>query len=333
MSFDRSQRREFITLLGGTVAAWPLTARAQQAGMPVVGSLAAVTESEWASRMVDFRRGLADAGYVEGRNVGIEYRWADNHSDRLPALAADLIKRKVSAIFTSGSTVGLRAAMSATKSIPIVFVTGGDPVAAGYVASLNRPGGNVTGLSLMNTELQPKRLELIREIIPSASKIALLVNPSNPTVLQADIQIVTPAARRLGLDLVVVNASSESEIEHAFTTASQERAAAVLEGADAFFIDRRDQIASLGVRYAMPTLTADRESVAGGVLMEYGAKRSDIYRQAGIYVGRILKGERPGDLPVQQPTTFELIINRKTAKAIGLAIPESFLARADEVIE
>jgi putative ABC transport system substrate-binding protein len=327
------KRREFITLLGSAAAAMPFAARAQPATMPVIGSLVAVTAAEWASRMVDFRRGLGEAGYVEGRNVGIEYRWADGHFDRLPALAADLVERKVSVIFASGSTVGLRAAMSATKSIPIAFITGGDPVAAGYVASLNRPGGNATGLSLMNTELQPKRLELIREMIPSSAKIALLVNPNNPTIAQEGVRSATPAARRLGLEIVVVNGGSESEIERAFATAKQERAAAVLEGADAFFIDGRDQIAALGLRYAMPTFAADRESAAAGVLIVYGAKTSEIYRQAGIYVGRILKGEKPGDLPVQQPTTFELIINLKTAKAIGLAIPESFLARADEVIE
>jgi putative ABC transport system substrate-binding protein len=326
------RRREFITLLGGA-AAWPLAARAQQAQVPVIGSLVAVTEAEWASRMADFRRGLAEAGYVEGRNVGIDYRWGDGHFDRLPALASDLVGRNVSVIFVSGSTVGLRAAMAATKSIPIVFITGGDPVAAGYVASLNRPGGNATGLTLINTELQPKRLELLREIIPNAAKIALLVNPNNPTIVQADIQSITPGARRLGMETIVVNGRNEDEIDRAFATASQERAAAVLEGSDAFFIDRRDQIAGLGVRHAIPTISADRESAASGVLMVYGAKTSDIYRQAGIYAGRILKGEKPGDLPVQQPTTFELIINLKSAKAIGLTMPPLLLARADEVIE
>jgi putative ABC transport system substrate-binding protein len=325
-------RRDLITLLGGA-AILPVAARAQQAALPVIGSLVAVTEAEWASRMVDFRRGLADAGYVEGRNVGIEYRWAASHLDRLPALAADLVGAKVSAIFAAGSTAGLTAAMSATKSIPIVTIFGQDPVAAGFVAGFSRPGGNITGLSLMNTELQPKRLELLREIIPKVAKIALLVNPNNPTPTQADIQSAIPVARRLGLDIVVVNGRSDSEIETAFATASREGAAAVLEASDGFFADRRDHIAALGVRHAIPTMASDRESAASGVLMAYGAKRSDIYRQAGAYVGRILSGEKAGDLPVQQPTTFELIINLKTAKAIGLAIPESFLARADEVIE
>jgi putative tryptophan/tyrosine transport system substrate-binding protein len=327
------RRREFITLLGGAAAAWPLAARAQQKAMPVIGSLCAVTEVEWASRMLAFRRGLGEAGYVEGRNVGIEYRYADGHFDRLPALASILVGRNVSVIFVSGSVVGLRAAMSATNSIPIVSIFGNDPVAAGYITSLNRPGGNVTGLSLMNTELQPKRLALLREIIPNAAKVALLVNPDNPTVARDDVQSATSAARRLGMDIIVINGRSEREIDHAFEIASQERAAAVLEGADAFFFDRREQIAALGVHHSIPIVSADLESASYGVLMAYGAKTLDIHRQAGIYVGRILKGEKPGDLPVQQPTTFELIINLKSAKAIGLTIPESFLARADQVIE
>jgi putative ABC transport system substrate-binding protein len=328
------KRRDFITLIGGAAAAtWPLVARGQQGALPIVGSLCAVTEAEWASRMAAFRRGLAEAGYLEGRNVGIDYRWADGHFDRLPALASNLVERNVSVIFVSGSTVGLRAAMSATKSIPIVFIAGDDPVAAGYVASLDRPGGNTTGFTVINTELQPKRLELLREIIPNAAKIALLVNPNNPTIVQADIQSTTSAARRLGMETIVVNGGNEGEIDRAFATASQERAAAVLEGADAFFFDRREQIAALGVRHLIPIVSADLESASFGVLMAYGAKSLDIHRQAGTYVGRILKGEKPGDLPVQQPTTFELIINLKTAKAIGLTISESFLARADQVIE
>jgi putative tryptophan/tyrosine transport system substrate-binding protein len=330
------KRRQFITLLGSAAAPCvlrPLSARAQQGALPVVGSLMAVTEAEWASRMVAFRRGLAEVGYVEGRDVGIEFRWADGHFDRLPAMASDLVGRNVAIIFVGGSNVAIQAAMVATQSIPIVFTTGGDPVAAGFVASLNRPGGNVTGLSLMSTELLPKRLELLREIIPNAVKIALLINPNNPGIAQSDIESVTPAARRLGLEIVVVKAGSETEIERAFATASQERVAAVMESAEAFFFDRREQIAALGVHHSIPIISPDLESAASGVLMAYGAKTSDIQRQAGVYVGRILKGEKPGDLPVQRPTTFELIINLKSAKAIGLTIPESFLARADQVIE
>jgi putative tryptophan/tyrosine transport system substrate-binding protein len=326
------KRRDFITLLGGAAAGMPLLAQAQQSAMPVIGSLVAV-RAEWASRMIAFRRGLADAGYVEGRNIGIKYRWADGHFERLPALAADLVERKVAAIFAIGSNVSIQAAMSATKSIPIVFITGGDPVAAGFVASLDRPGGNATGFTVINTELQPKRLELLREIIPNAAKIALLVNPNNPTIVQTDIQSTTSAARRLGMETIVVNGGNEGEIDRAFATASQERAAAVLEGADAFFFDRREQIAALGVHHSIPIVSADLESASFGVLMAYGAKPLEVHRQAGTYVGRILKGEKPGDLPVQQPTTFELIINLKTAKALGLTIPESFLLRADEVIE
>jgi putative ABC transport system substrate-binding protein len=327
------RRREFIALFGGAASAWPLAAWAQQRGMPVIGSLVAVTETEWASLMVAFRRGLADAGFVEGRNIGIEYRFADGHFERLPALAADLVEQKVAAIFAAGSNVGIQDAISATKSIPIVFITGGDPVASGYVDSRNRPGGNATGFAVLNTELQPKRLELLREMIPNRSKFALLVNPNNPAIVQADIRSTTSAAGRLGLDILVLNGGSESEIENAFSTASQEGAAGVLEGADAFFIDRRNQIVALGRRDMMPTMGLDRQSAAAGVLMVYGANGADIHRQAGIYVGRILKGEKAGDLPVQQPTTFQLIINLTSAKAIGLAIPESFLARADEVVE
>jgi ABC-type uncharacterized transport system substrate-binding protein len=326
------RRREFITLLGGAAAAWPLAARAQQPALPVIGLLSSRSPGESAYAVAAFHQGLKDTGFIEGRNVAIEYRWADGHFDRMPAMAADLVGRKVAVILVGGHTPGVRAVMAATQTIPIVFTTATDPVAAGLVASLNQPGGNATGLTALSSELGPKRLELLHEMIPTAAKIALLVNPNNLVTSQEDVKIAV-AGRRLGLEIIVVNGGNESEIERAFATAVQQRAAALLEGSDAFFISRREQIAALGLRHAVPTITQERAGVASGVLMSYGPNVSDMYRQAGVYVGRILKGEKPADLPVIQPTKFELVVNLKTAKAIGLTIPETFLLRADEVIE
>jgi putative tryptophan/tyrosine transport system substrate-binding protein len=325
-------RREFITLVGG-VAASPLAARAQQPRGQVVGSLCGVSKSEWADRFAGFHRGLSETGFVEGRNVAIEYRWADGHYDRLPAMAADLVASKVSVMFVSGSTVATHAAMAATQSIPIVFTSGGDPVAAGLVASLNRPGGNATGMTSFSQEAGPKNVELLHELLPAATKIALLVNQSNPQLSQGDIQDAKVAGRRLGLEIIVLDASTENGIGDAFATAVQQRAGALQIGADAFFNSQREQIAALGLRHSLPTINWDRTSVASGVLMSYGADVVEEYRQAGAYVGRILKGEKPADLPVIRPAKFELVINLKTAKAIGLTIPESFLLRADAVIE
>jgi putative ABC transport system substrate-binding protein len=299
--------------------------------MPVIGSLYGVSAAEWTDNMAGFRRGLGETGFVDGHNVTIEYRWADGQLDRLPALAADLVGRKVAVILAGGYTPGVRAVMAAHPAVPIVFTTASDPVASGLVASLNRPGGNATGVTFISSALVPKHLEMLNELIPTATRIALLVNPTNPVMLQDAIEGAQAAARRLGLEIIVVNASTEGEIETAFATAVQQRATAVFSN-DAYFTSRREQIAALGLRYLLPTAGA-RDAVAAGTLMSYGASVPDSYRQAGTYVGRILKGEKPGDLPVLQPTKFELVINLKTAKALGLSIPESFLVRADEVIE
>jgi putative tryptophan/tyrosine transport system substrate-binding protein len=323
------RRREFIGLVGGA-AAWPLGAVAQQSVMPVVGMLYGVAVP--AENMAGFRRGLAEAGFSEGRNVAIEYRSAEGRYERLPGMAADLISRKVSAILAGGALDAVRAAMSATRTVPIVFTTTTDPVAAGLVGSLNRPGANVTGVTGISKELTPKRLELLREAIPTANRVAILVNPANPVGTQEATQGAQMAARGLGLEIIVVDASTDSAIEAAIATAVQQRAAA-LHFDDAYFSSRRDQVVALALRYALPTITGTREFVTAGALMSYGASVPDYYRQAGLYVGRILKGEKPADLPVMQPTKFELVVNLKTAKAIGLTIPETFLVRADEVIE
>jgi putative ABC transport system substrate-binding protein len=326
------RRRDFITLIGAATAL-PLAARAQRPAMPVIGTLAAYSQDEWAARMAALRRGLSESGFVEGRNLIIESRWAEGRFDRLPAMAADLVGRKVALIFTTGSAVSTRAAMAATRTIPIVFTAGSDPVAAGLVASLDRPGGNVTGVSLFGTTLTPKRIELLREMIPTADKIALLVNPNNPETLADDENAVPPAARRLGFETAVLYAGNENEIEQAFSAAVAQHASAVLAGSDALFISRRVQIANLALRHALPAISSEREGAEAGAVMSYGPEHTSAYQQAGVYAGRILKGEKPADLPVTQPTNFELVVNLKTAKAIGLAIPESFLLRADEVIE
>ena len=323
------KRREFITLLGGA-AAWPLAARAQQPAMPVIGSLFGASAAEWAGNIAGFRRGLAEVDFVEGRNVVIEYRWAEN-PDRMAAIAADLISRKVAVIVTGGNTEGVRAVLAATRIIPIVFTTALDPVAAGLVGSLNRPGGNATGVTFMGGALVAKQLELMREVLPGVTRIAVLLNPNNPVMSEDTLAGAQMAAARLGLEIIVVNAATENEIEAAFAGAVQQGAAALL-AQDAYFAVRRKQIAAVSLRHNLPTLSVP-QAVADGALMGYGASIPESYRQAGIYVGRILKGEKPGDLPVQQPTAFKLVINLKTARAFGLTIPESFLLRADEVIE
>jgi putative tryptophan/tyrosine transport system substrate-binding protein len=325
------RRRNFIAGIAGSAAAWPLVARAQQPAMPVIGSLYSVSAAAWADNMVGFRRGLGETGLVDGRNVAIEYRWADGQLDRMPAMTSDLIGRKVSVILTGGNDIGVRQVIAATQTIPIVFTTAVDPVSTGLVASLNRPGGNATGVTIIGGQLAAKQLELLHELIPSVTRIAALANPRSPVMSQAVVQNAQSAARRLGLDVIVVNASNENEIETAFAAAVQQGAGALFAD-EAYFTDRREQIAALGLRHKLPTFGVP-QTVAAGTLMGYGARIPDSYRQAGVYVGRILKGEKPGDLPVLQPTKFVLVINLKTAKALGLTIPESFLIRADEVIE
>jgi putative ABC transport system substrate-binding protein len=325
------RRREFITFLGGAVS-WPLAARAQQSAMPVIGFLHPGSASGNEDRVDAFRRGLAENGYVEGRNVTIEYRWADGQYDRLPALAADLVRRRVAVIAALGSSAPGRAAKAATATIPIVFQTGGDPVEEGLVASMNRPGGNITGASRMNVATDSKRLEILHDTVPNASVIACLVNPTSPRSA-SQVQQIQNSARSLGLKLQIVNASTEHELETAFATMAQVGAAALFAAADPTMHAMREEIARLAVRHALPMMSDAREWVAAGGLMSYDASIADSNRQAGVYVGRILKGEKPADLPVLQPTKFELVINLKTAKALGIEIPPKILALADEVIE
>jgi putative ABC transport system substrate-binding protein len=325
------RRRELITLIGGA-AAWPLAARAQQAAVPVIGSLHGVSAAQWAERMAAFHRGLGETGYVEGGNVAIEYRWADGQLDRLPAMLADLVNRQVAVIFAS-IDVGVQEAIAATKTIPIVFVTASDPVAAGFVSSLARPGGNVTGISSVSVELIAKRLELLHELLPGATRIAVLVNPSKPGIMQNVIEQSQAAARRIGLEIVLLKAATESEIENSVATAVQQGVAALSIGTDAYLGSRSRQIAFFALRHALPTMGNARDSVVAGILASYGAGQVDSYRKAGVYVGRILKGDKPANLPVLQPTKFDLVINLTTAKALGLTVPDKLIALADEVIE
>jgi putative ABC transport system substrate-binding protein len=325
------RRREVIAGLGAA-AAWPRAARGQAAAMPAVGLLSSVAFESRRDQVAAFRRGLNDWGFVEGRNVAIEYRSADDQAERLPALADDLVGRGVAVIVTIGGDVPVRAAKAATATIPIVFVTGGDPVRNGYVASLNRPGGNLTGVSFLVNLLVAKRLELLSELTPPAGTMGLLVNPNNPNT-ESSTRDARAAAQALGRKLLVIEAGGEREIDAAFATFAREKVGAVVVEADPFFLARHQQVVARAALEPLPTLYSFREFAAAGGLMSYGASLADAYRQAGAYGGRILKGEKPADLPVVQPTKFELVINLGTAKMLGLTIPPTLLARADEVIE
>jgi putative tryptophan/tyrosine transport system substrate-binding protein len=326
------KRREFIAFIGGVAAAWPLAARAQQPAMPVIGFLSSETPSGYAHRVAAFRQGLSEASYVEGRNVAIEYRWAEGHNDRLPALAADLVRRPVAVIAAAGTAAAV-AAKAATTTIPIAFSMAVDPVAEGFVASLARPGGNLTGVTSLNVEVGPKRLELLHEVVPSATSMALLVNPTNPSLAEPFSRALQAAAGVLGLQLHVLHASSEREIEAAFETLVKMRAGGLVIMPDQLFLARTEQLAALTVRHAVPSVHLFRKFAAAGGLMSYGSDEAEYYRLVGIYVGRILKGEKPSGLPVQQVTKVELIINLKTARALGLSIPLPLAGRADELIE
>jgi putative tryptophan/tyrosine transport system substrate-binding protein len=327
------ERREFIALLGSAAAVWPLAARAQQSAMPVIGFLNSGSPEGFAPQLAGFRQGLNEVGYTEGHNVAIEFRWAKSQYDRLPELAADLVRRQVAVIAATGGSVSAIAAKSVTTSIPIVFTSGGDPVQLHLVASLNRPGGNVTGVNLFTTTLAAKRLELLHELVPTAKVIAMLVNPTNPNS-EPDTRAVQAAAPAIGVQIVVLEASNGTEIGKAFDALSQYKIDAILVGADPLFDNSgRDQMIVLTARHAVPAIYDWRDVTVAGGLVSYGSNLAEGYRLAGIYAGRILKGAKPADLPVQQPSKFEFVINLKTAKALGLTIPNQMQLLADEVIE
>jgi putative ABC transport system substrate-binding protein len=331
MQFDQVRRREFITVLGGAAAAWPLGARAQQPAMPVIGFISIESLETSRDQVAAFRRGLSETGYLEGQNVAIEYRWAEGQADQLPTLAADLVRRRVAVIATLAN-VATVAAKTATTMIPIVFTIGGDPVKMGFVSSLNRPGGNITGVSFLSSAVMAKMLEVLHEVVPNAAVMAAIVNPANPQA-DADTREAQEAARVVGVQLHVLNVSTASEIEIAFASLVQRRAGALLIEGDGLFGTRMKQLVVLTARHGIPAIFQGRDFPDAGGLMSYGASRADALRVAGVYTGRILNGEKPVDLPVQQSVKVELVINMITAKALGLTIPPTLLARADEVIE
>ena len=326
------QRRRFISLLGGAAVAWPFVARAQQSTMPVVGFVNLASAKGYAPQVSAFLKGLSEAGYVVGRNVAIEYRWAEGRIDRLPAMVADLVHRQV-AVIAASTTPAALAAKAATTTIPIIFETGGDPVQLGLVPSLNRPGGNVTGVTQTNWEITPKRLQLLHELVPTARVIAVLVNPANPTVSETTTKAMQATAPSVGLELHILNASTERDFDGVFAKLNQLRAGGLVIGQDPFFTVQREHLAALTVRHAVPAIFFGREFAVAGGLLSYGADIPDAYRLAGIYTGRVLKGEKPADLPVQQVTKVEMYINLKTAKALGVNVPNTLIGRADGVIE
>jgi putative ABC transport system substrate-binding protein len=332
MPFDQPHRREFITLIV-SAAAWPVAARAQQQAMPVVGFLGSASRDMYAIRLRAFHEGLKEAGYVEGQNVAVEYRWAQGQNNRLPAFAAELVQRQVAVIVAAGGTPSAVAAKAATATIPIVFGVAVDPVAVGLVASLNRPGGNVTGVTNQNVEIGPKRLELMHELVPAATIIALLVNPTSPSIAEPYSRVLQGAARALGLQLHVLGASIEPDFDTAFASLVQLRAGGLVIMPDNFFYSRTERLAALTVRHAVPAIFQSRAFAAAGGLISYGSSETDYYRMLGAYTGKILKGDKPGDLPVQQVAKVELIINLKTARTLDLTVPLPLLGRADEVIE
>ena len=326
------RRREFIALLGGTAATWPLAARAQQPNTPLIGFLNYASSNGYRPMAAAFRQGLQETGYVEGQNVAIEYRWAEGQSDRLPVMVNDLIHRQV-AVIAATTTPAALAAKAATKTIPIVFEMGGDPIKLGLVASLNRPGGNVTGVTQLNAGLVAKELEVLHELLPTAKTVAFLVNPANPALIEEEIRETTSAAQTLGLELHVLKASTEDQLDAVFANLRRSRESGLVVGGDAFFTSHTGQLAALAVRHAVPTIYRGREFAAAGGLVSYGTSVTNSYRLAGVYTGRVLKGDKPADLPVQQATKIELYINLKTARALGIAVPLPLSGRADEVIE
>jgi putative ABC transport system substrate-binding protein len=326
------RRRKFITLIGGAAAAWPMAARAQQPAMPVIGYLDTRSPDAVADRLRAFRQGLKDTGYVERENVGIEYRWAEGQYDRLPELAAELVRRPVTAIVATSTSSAL-AAKAVTTTIPVVFLVAEDPVRLGLVASLARPGGNLTGINFFASELAAKRLELLRELVPGATRITVLVNPANTTTTEAALRDAVPAARAIGLQTQILNASTIGEIDAAFATLARERLEVLFVAGDAFFFDRRVQLATLTARDRIPAAYSVRELVAAGGLMSYGTDLADVFRQVGVYTGSILKGAKPADLPVLQSTKFEFVINLQTARALGIEVPPGVASIADELIE
>jgi putative ABC transport system substrate-binding protein len=327
------RRREFITLLGSVAAVWPFAAHAQQPAMPLIGFLGTASADQYAVRLRAFRQGLKETGYVEGQNVAIEYRWADGHNDRLPVFAAELVRRQVDVFVAGGGTPSAIAAKAATVNIPIIFELAIDPVANGLVASLDKPGGNATGVANLNVEVGPKRLELLHELLPLVTVVAVLVNPANPALSEPFVRILQAAAPRLGLELHVLHASTERDFDTVFAALIQLRAGALVIGPDVFFNSHIEQVAALTIRHAMPTIYQYRPFVEAGGLLSYGSDETETYHLVGVYAGRVLKGEKPADLPVQQSTKVQLIVNLKTAKALDLTVPPALLARADEVIE